>query len=83
METAVQEQGLDEAFERIEGTILPTVSMMLDTLLEASALARPGTDSAHYAAELSTLAGHLEILTRQMASISPTVPADYRAASAA
>ena len=40
---ADQQQGrLDEAFERIEGTILPCIAMMLETLLDASAgLATP------------------------------------------
>ena len=33
---ADQQQKLAEAFERIEGTILPCITMMLDTLLDAS-----------------------------------------------
>jgi hypothetical protein len=44
--------GLDEAFDRIEETILPSISMMLDTLLDAAALARPGLNGEAYAAEL-------------------------------
>ena len=32
-----QQARLDEAFERIEETILPCIAMMLDTLLDASA----------------------------------------------
>ena len=77
---------LDEAFERIEETILPSLSMMLDTLLEAATLARPGHDGEAFAAELRTLGLQLEDLTRQIEAASPAArvdPADYRSASAA
>jgi hypothetical protein len=76
---------LDEAFERIEETILPSLSLMLDTLLEAAALARPGHDGEVFAAELRTLGLQLEDLTRQIEAVSPArlAPADYRSASAA
>ena len=77
-----QQLGLDEAFDRIEETILPSISMMLDTLLDASMLARPGMDAQAYAAELRTIALQLEELTRQVEAISPARldPQDYRAA---
>ena len=80
-----RQQGLEQAFERIEETILPSISMMLDTLLEAAALARPGVDAEHYAAELRTIALQLEALTQQVEAISPSHidPRDYRASSAA
>ena len=76
---------LDEAFERIEETILPSLSLMLDTLLDAAALARPGHDAEVFAAELRTLGFQLEELTRQVEAASPARidPADYRATSAA
>ncbi|HEX9965736.1 MAG TPA: hypothetical protein VGB04_12220 [Allosphingosinicella sp.] len=77
---------LDEAFERIEGSILPSLSMMLDTLLDAAALARPGHDGEAFAAELRTLGLQLEELTRQVEAASPVRridPADYRSVSAA
>ncbi|HMJ93694.1 MAG TPA: hypothetical protein VK472_06320 [Allosphingosinicella sp.] len=85
MPSVDQQQGLDEAFDRIEETILPSISMMLDTLLDAAALARPGMDAQVYAAELRTIALQLEELTRQVEAISPARldPQDYRAASAA
>jgi hypothetical protein len=79
-------QQLDEAFERIEESILPSLSMMLDTLLEAATLARPGHDGEVFAAELRTLAFQLEAVTRQIEAVSPAEridPADYRSASAA
>jgi hypothetical protein len=77
---------LDEAFERIEESILPSLSMMLDTLLEAATLARPGHDGEAFAAELRTLGLQLEALTRQIEAVSLAEkihPAHYRAGSAA
>lgn len=77
---------LDEAFERIEETILPSLSLMLDTLLEAATLARPGHDGEVFAAELRTLGLQLEALTRQVEAVSPAgriEPVDYRSVSAA
>ena len=80
-----QRHGLDEAFERIEETILPSISMMLDTLLEAATISRPGIDAEVYAAELRTIGLQLEALTRQVEAISPAHidPQEYRASSAA
>lgn len=85
MASVDKQQGLDEAFDRIEETILPSISMMLDTLLDAAALARPGMDAQVYAAELRTIALQLEELTRQVEAISPARldPQDYRSVSAA
>ena len=78
------EKRLHEAFERIEETILPSLSLMLDTLLEAAALARPGHDGEVFAAELRTLGFQLEALTREVEAVSPLRDdADYRSASAA
>ena len=76
---------LDEAFERIEETILPSISMMLDTLLEAATLGQPGIDAEIYAAELRTIALQLEALTKQVEAISPAHvdPQGYRISSAA
>jgi hypothetical protein len=85
MPSTDQQEGIDEAFDRIEETILPSISMMLDTLLDAAALARPGHDGDAYAAELRTIALQLEELTRQVEAISPARldPQDYRTASVA
>ena len=76
---------LDEAFERIEETILPSLSLMLDTLIEAASLARPGHDGEAFAAELRTLGFQLEEVTRQVEAASPARidSGAYRAASAA
>jgi hypothetical protein len=76
-------RSLEEAFERIEEAILPSLSITLDALLEAAALARPGADAEAHAAELRTLAFELESATRQMEALSPAragPKALYRAA---
>ena len=78
-----QQARLDEAFERIEETILPCISMMLDTLLDASAnLAE--IDPKVLIAELQTLAAELEELTRAVERNSPAhlEPGEYRIANA-
>ena len=66
-----QRDGLEEAFERIEATILPSISLMLDTLLDAATTLRPEIDADVYAAELQTIALQLEALTKQVEAISP------------
>lgn len=75
---------LEEAFERIEETILPSLALMLDAMLEAAAMARPGHDGEVFAAELRTLGFQLEALTREVEAVSPLRGEDdYRSASAA
>jgi uncharacterized membrane protein YccC len=78
-----QQARLDEAFERIEETILPCIAMMLDTLLDASAnLAE--SDPKALAAELQILAAELEELTQAVERSSPShlEPGEYRTAVA-
>jgi hypothetical protein len=57
---------LDEAFGEIEESILPSLSLMLDALLDAAALARSGADAEACAAELRSLALQLDRITRQV-----------------
>ncbi len=82
MATADQQARLEEAFERIEETILPCIAMMLETLLDASA--ELGTTSPKaLAAELQTLAAELEELTRTVERSSPVhvEPGEYKTAA--
>jgi hypothetical protein len=65
------ERSVLDALERIEGAILPTASMMLDSLLDAASLARSGFDAAAYGAQLRTLAAELEGITRQVEAVVP------------
>ena len=70
---------LEEAFDRIEETILPCIAMMLDTLLDVSAGVGE-TNPKALAAELRTLAAELEELTRAVERSSPShvEPGAYR-----
>jgi hypothetical protein len=84
MRTAEQQARLEEAFERIEETILPCISMMLETLVEASEHAAEG-ERRFLIGELKTLAAQLEDLTRTVELSSPThvEPGEYKARGAA
>jgi len=74
---------IDCAFEKIEETILPSLSIVLDMLLDAGSLNRPGVDSEVHAAQLRAAAGQLQILAGQMASIPPQAGQPYVRASRA
>ena len=63
MAIAEQQARLEEAFDRIEETILPCIAMMLETLLDASEEVGK-IDPKALAAELKILAAELEELTR-------------------
>ncbi len=83
MATADQQARLEEAFERIEETILPCIAMMLETLLDASE-SMAETNPKALAAELQTLAAELEELTRSIERSSPAhlEPGAYRTSAA-
>ena len=78
-----QQARLEEAFERIEETILPCIAMMLETLLDAST-GVADTDPRALAAELRILAAELEELTKMVERSSPAHlgPGEYRTAAA-
>ena len=78
-----QQARLEEAFDRIEETILPCIAMMLETLLDASAGVGK-TEPKVLAAELRTLAAELEELTRAVERSSPAhiEPGAYRTSAA-
>ncbi len=84
MATSEQQARLEEAFDRIEETILPCIAMMLETLLDASETAAQ-TDPKALAAELQILAAELEELTQAVERSSPVhvVPGEYKAGIAA
>jgi hypothetical protein len=74
-----QQARLEEAFERIEETILPCISMMLETLLDASE--HVAADERRFlVGELKTLAAELEELTKTVERSSPAhvEPGEYR-----
>jgi hypothetical protein len=75
-----QQARLDEAFERIEETILPCIAMMLETLIDASESIAEG-ERRFLVGELKTLAAELEELTQAVERSSPAFvePGEYKA----
>jgi len=73
---------LDDAFERIEGTILPCIAMMLESLIDASA-GLGASDPRALAAELRILAAELEALIQavEQSNAAPLEPREYRVAT--
>ena len=76
--------GPDEAIQRIEGAILPSIGIMLDQLIE-SGRSTNVADSAERAAELRMMALQLEALVHEMngLSLGQAAPDRYAEASAA
>ncbi|MEO6248837.1 MAG: hypothetical protein ABIO85_09715 [Sphingomicrobium sp.] len=65
MREPIPDMFLDAAFERIEGSILPCLTMLLETLIDA--VAKTGaSDPKILAADLWTLADELEGLTQSV-----------------
>ena len=75
-----QQVRLEEAFERIEETILPCIAMMLDTLMAASESVAEN-ERRFLVGELQTLAAELEELTQTVEQSSPAhvEPGEYKA----
>ena len=84
MPAADQQKRLDDAFERIEETILPCIAMMLETLIDASESVAEG-ERRFLVGELKTLAAELEALTKAIERSSPVhvEPGEYRTRGAA
>ena len=80
MSQAESNPNLDADLGRIESTILPSLTMMLDALLDAAAIARPGHDAAAYAAEIQSLAAELDNVTRHIELLSTATPQRANAA---
>ena len=59
-----------DALQRIDRTVLPNLSRLLDGVLDSAALARPGVDAIAYADALRAGAvqvGHLSVLVGAVA----------------
>ena len=84
MDADQQQARLEEAFERIEETILPCIAMMLETLVDAST-GIADTNPKALAAELQTLAAELDELTQAVERSSPVhvEPGEYKTGTAA
>lgn len=79
MPNSEQQARLDEAFERIEETILPCIAMMLETLIDASESVAE-SERRFLVGELQTLAAELEELTKAVERSSPVhvEPGEYK-----
>lgn len=65
----------DQALDRIDQAILPSLSRLLDNVLESAALARPGIDAEDYSAGLRRTARQMAQLTALVAAVAqrPTI----------
>jgi hypothetical protein len=73
-----QQARLEEAFDRIQETILPCIGMMLETLIDASESVAEG-QRRFLVGELQTLAAELEELTQAVERSNPihVEPGEY------
>ncbi|HEX8191737.1 MAG TPA: hypothetical protein VF552_02455 [Allosphingosinicella sp.] len=69
---------LTKAFDEIEASILPNLSLLLDGVLDAAGTARAGVDARIYAAEIRMLSLGVEELTRQIESLAPAAATQPR-----
>lgn len=60
-----------QAFDRIEGTILPCIGLMLESLIDAAEAGRGDMQPEVYAEELRRLALQLEALTKEIGAVAP------------
>ncbi len=65
------------ALERLDQTVLPNLSRLLDGVLESAALARPGLDAVHHADALRHSAAQVAQLTALIGAVAqrPTIRA--------
>jgi hypothetical protein len=60
----------DSTLERIDQTVLPNLSRLLDGVLESAALARPGIDALHHAEALRHSAAQVAQLAAVMGALA-------------
>ena len=67
----VDHRQFDTALDRIDKAILPSLSRLLDGVIDSAALARPGVDAESYSAGLRKTARQVDQLTRLVALVAP------------
>jgi hypothetical protein len=67
----IDHRQFEGALERIDVAILPSLSRLLDGVIDSAALARPGVDAEAYAAGLRRTARQVEQLTQLIALVAP------------
>jgi hypothetical protein len=67
----VDHSRFESAFEAIDKAILPSLSRLLDSVIDSAALARPGVDAEGYSAGLRRTARQVDQLTRLVGAVAP------------
>jgi hypothetical protein len=67
----IDHRQFETALDRIDVAILPSLSRLLDGVIDSAALARPGVDAEDYSAGLRKTARQVEQLTRLIALVAP------------
>ena len=74
----VDHRQFEGALDKIDVAILPSLSRLLDDVIDSAALARPGVDAEDYSAGLRKTARQVEQLTRLIALVAPHQRASAR-----
>ena len=67
----IDHRQFESALDRIDVAILPSLSRLLDSVIDSAALARPGHDAETHAAGLRKTGRQVEQLTRLIALVAP------------
>ena len=67
----VDHRQFEGALDKIDVAVLPSLSRLLDDLIDSAALARPGVDAEEHSASLRKTARQVEQLTRLIALVAP------------
>jgi len=67
----IDHRQFDTALAAIDRAILPSLSQLLDGVLDSAALARPGIDAEAYSADLRRTARQVDQLTRLVGLVAP------------
>jgi hypothetical protein len=67
----IDHRQFESALDTIDKAILPSLSRLLDGVIDSAALARPGIDAEDYSAGLRRTARQIDQLSRLVALVAP------------
>lgn len=67
----IDHRQFESALDTIDKAILPSLSKLLDSVIDSAALARPGTDAEDHARGLRRTARQVDQLTRLVGLVAP------------
>jgi hypothetical protein len=67
----IDHRQFESALDTIDKAILPSLSKLLDSVIDSAALARPGVDAEGYAEGLRKSARQVDQLTRLVGLVAP------------